>query len=249
MTTAVFKVLVTDDEPHARERLCRLLDEQSEWQVVGEAGHGYEAIALCEQLRPDIVLMDIRMPKMDGIEAARHLATLDSGPAVIFTTAYDQYAIEAFETRAIGYLLKPVRRERLFDALRHASRLGKQTLQALAAESAAPIRNNICVRNGENLKLIPVDQILSFQAEQKYVRIDHRNGEDLLDESLKNLAAEFGDLFIRTHRNALAAVTYLERLEKCSDGGHELWLQHSRQPLPVSRRHLAEIKQQLKTRS
>ncbi len=247
MTTAVCKVLVTDDEPHARERLCRLLDEQSEWRVVGEAGHGHEALELCKQLRPDILLMDIRMPEMDGIEAARHLATLDSGPAVIFTTAYDQYAIEAFEARAIGYLLKPVRRERLFDALRHASRLGKQALRQLATESAAPTRSNICVRNGENLKLIPVDQILSIQADQKYVRVCHRNGEDLLDESLKNLAAEFGDMFIRTHRNALAAVAYLERLEKCSDGGYELWLQHSRQPLPVSRRHLTNLRQQLKT--
>ncbi len=248
MTATVFKVLVTDDEPHARERLCRLLEDQSEWQVVGEAGHGLEALELCERLQPDILLLDIRMPEMDGMEAARHLATLESGPAVIFTTAYDHYAIEAFEAHAVGYLLKPVRRERLIEALRHASRLGRASLRELARETDAAPRNSICVRQGDGLKLVPVDQVLSFQAEQKYVRMYHRKGEELLDESLKNLAAEFGERFIRIHRKALAATAYLDRLEKSHDGGHRIWLHHVAEPLPVSRRHIAAVRQWLKGR-
>jgi DNA-binding LytR/AlgR family response regulator len=102
MSTA--RILIADDEVPARSRLRRLVEELNGFDVVGEAAHGRAVLDLCGQMHPDIVLLDIRMPDMDGIEAARHLAKLDEGPAVIFTTAYDSYAMEAFDAQAIGYL-------------------------------------------------------------------------------------------------------------------------------------------------
>ena len=117
MSKTSIKVLIVDDEVPARERLGRLVDELEGWSVCGSCGTGREAIALTARLAPEVVLLDIRMPGMTGIEVARHLNTLESPPAVVFTTAYDQYALEAFDSRAVGYLLKPVRRERLASAL------------------------------------------------------------------------------------------------------------------------------------
>ena len=125
------KILVVDDEVPARERLKRLIEEQDEWQVVSEARNGREALEQADETQPDIVLLDIRMPGMDGIETARHLAQMDEPPAVIFTTAYGEYAVEAFDASAVGYVLKPVRRERLLDALRRASRLTRHSWPVL----------------------------------------------------------------------------------------------------------------------
>ncbi len=128
------KVLIADDELPARARLREMLSEISDCEVVGEAGHGHEVLRMCEEFSPDVVLLDIRMPDMDGIEAARHLAELDAGPAVVFTTAYDSYAIDAFDAHAIGYLLKPVRQERLVRALDHALRSTSNQIDRLVRD-------------------------------------------------------------------------------------------------------------------
>jgi len=242
-------VLIVDDESPARERLGQMLGHMDGFRVAGEARNGREALELAQTLNPDIVLMDIRMPGIDGIEAARHMAEMESGPAVIFTTAYDEYAIQAFDAQAIGYLLKPVRRERLGKALHHAAKIAKSQLKSLAVEigQGGP-RSNICVRTGSALKLIPVDEIFCFQADHKYVTAKHLNGEHLLDDSLKALADEFSDRFIRIHRSALIAVAYLDRLEKDETGQHQIWLRNSTKPLPVSRRHVTEVKTCLKHR-
>lgn len=244
MTT---RVLIADDEALARSRLRRLLDELTEYEVIGEAASGSEALQLSLTKSPDVILLDIRMPSMGGIETARHLSALSNGPAVIFTTAFDSYAIEAFDSHAIGYLLKPVRREKLERALEFAAQLAQPQLEALVNNAEQPVtRSNICARRGEDLHLIPVDDILYFQADQKYITVSHRHGEDLIDEPLKELAREFTDRFIRIHRNALAALTWIERLEKTSDGQYEIWLRDCAKPLPVSRRHVTTVKARMK---
>jgi two-component system response regulator AlgR len=154
---AALSVLIVDDEPPARERLQRLVEELPGCRVLAACGTGHEALQLASTLKPSVVLLDIRMPGMTGIETARHLGKLDQPPAVVFTTAYDQYALEAFESQAVGYLLKPVRRERLEDALKHASRLSAPQLRGIATpEPSFATREHLAVRVRDELKLIPV---------------------------------------------------------------------------------------------
>jgi two-component system response regulator AlgR len=241
------RTLIVDDEAPARERLRRLLAGIEEVAVVGEAASGNEALELCARLAPDVVLLDIRMPGMDGIEAARHLTSLEEPPAVIFTTAYDQHALEAFETQAVGYLLKPVRQEKLARAIRHAARLAAPQLLRLAEQSQLGRRRaQICARLGEQLRLIPVEDIYYFSAGQKYVTVRHRGGRDLIDESLRSLAAEFMPEFVRIHRNSLVAARHVGALERNADGYYAVRLKDCEELLPVSRRHAAEALRQLK---
>lgn len=241
------KILIADDESPARSRLRQMVGDISGCEVVGEAENGREVLRLCAETAPDIVLLDIRMPDMDGIEAARHLDMLDDGPAVVFTTAFDHYAIDAFDAHAVGYLLKPVRQQRLERAIQHARQFSNAQLGSLAKDlETPPRRSNICVRRASGLQLIPVDEILYFQADQKYVTIRHLRGEDLIDEPLKNLAEEFHGDFIRIHRNALIALAYLDRMEKNADGQYSIRLQHCDTRLAVSRRHVTTVKDRLK---
>ena len=242
------RTLIVDDEPPARERMRRMLDAIDEVVVVGEAGSGNEALELCAELAPDVVLLDIRMPGMDGIEAARHLNSLEEPPAVIFTTAYDQHALEAFETQAVGYLLKPVRQEKLARAIRHAARVAAPQLLRLAEQSQLGRRRaQICARLGEQLRLIPVEDIYYFAAGQKYVTVRHRGGRDLIDESLRSLAAEFMPEFVRIHRNSLVAARYVTAVERAADGHYSVRLKDCAEVLPVSRRHAAEALRQLRS--
>ncbi len=246
MTTPARSVLIVDDEPPARARLRQLLEDIGQWQVAGEAAHGRQALDLCQRLDPDVVLLDIRMPEMDGIEVARHLTTLERAPAVIFTTAYSDYAIQAFEAQAIGYLVKPVRRERLQRALQQAARLTRRGMDAVAAATPqSGRRTHICVRKAKGLRLVPVSEIICFQADQKYVTLVHVGGEEITDETLKDLESEFADEFIRIHRNTLVAVRYLQRIEADDEGRCLAWLMHREQPLPVSRRLIADVKRRL----
>jgi two-component system response regulator AlgR len=192
------------------------------------------------------------MPGIDGIETAHHLNAMDRPPAVVFTTAYDEYAIDAFDARAIGYVLKPVRRERLERALEHASHLTGQALNELAEESGFEgQRNHVCARLHDELRLIPVADISYFNADQKYVCVHHAKGEDLIEDSLKSLEQEFEKLFVRIHRNALVAIDKIEKLEKAPDGKMQVVLrndfqQDNNEELLVSRRHLATVRRRLK---
>lgn len=239
-------VLVVDDEAPARERLERLVGELDGWTVVGSCATGLEALELVGPLKPAVVLLDIRMPGMTGIETARHLSALESPPAVIFTTAYDQYALEAFESQAVGYLLKPVRKERLQSALRHAGRLAAPQLQHLSAGGQPlAVRRHVAARVRDRLRLIPVNEIIYLRAEQKYVTIKHVRGEDLVDESLRSLEQEFERDFVRIHRSLLAGVAHVEALERAADGGYVLRMRQCEEALPVSRRQLADVKERL----
>ena len=238
------KVLIVDDEPPARERLRGLLDEIGDVEVVGEAATGADALKDTHDLAPDVVLLDVRMPGMGGLEVARHLNVLDEPPAVIFTTAYDQYAVEAFEAQAVGYLLKPVRKEQLAAALARAGRLTRAQLQRLAAAGAR--RSHIAARRRDGLRLIPVEEVQYFLADQKYTTVRHVGGEDLIEDSLRLLESEFGAAFVRVHRNALVAVKYLERIERSAEGQYFVRLRGCEAPLQVSRRMAGELRERFR---
>ncbi|MGH8288560.1 MAG: LytR/AlgR family response regulator transcription factor [Steroidobacteraceae bacterium] len=240
------KVLIVDDEPPARERLRSLLAEIDDTEIIGEAGTGAEALSQAAVRAPDVVLLDVRMPGMDGIEAARHLSTLEEPPAVIFTTAYDQYAVNAFETRAVGYLLKPIRREKLAAALEQAGRLTRPQLQRLAAAARAERRTHIAARHREGLRLIPIEEVQYFFAEQKYTTVRHLRGEDLIEDSLRSLEEELADEFVRIHRNALVAVRHLDRIERNADGQYFVRLRGCEAPLAVSRRMAGELRERFR---
>jgi two-component system response regulator AlgR len=240
------KILIADDEQLARERLEQLLTEiGSTYEIVGQATSGEEAINLCSSIEVDLVLLDIRMPGMGGLEAAVHLMAKEPAPAVIFVTAYDEYALEAFDRNAVDYLLKPVRRERLEVALKRAQALSRVQLQAiddLQGMSDAYVYSNF--RGG--VLRIPVDEVYFFRAEQKYVVTRHPGGEALLEESLKSLEQQFGDKFLRIHRNALVAKRFLNVLEKNPDGHFQVCFRDIEDRLEVSRRHLPEVRRWLK---
>ncbi len=237
------RVLVVDDEPPARERLRRLVAELPDCEVVGEAGDGATAVRLAEEREAEVVLLDVRMPGVDGIEAARHLGHAQPPPAIIFTTAYTDHALEAFETPAVDYLVKPVRRERLAAALRAARRPNRaQVEQARAGEP----RQRLCARLGGRLELVAVDAVRYFRAEQKYVTVRHGDGEVLIEESLKALEREFGDRFLRVHRKALVAPAWVGGLQRMDDGRAWIWFHDIDDTVEVSRRHLPAVRERLR---
>jgi two-component system, LytTR family, response regulator AlgR len=237
------RVLIVDDEPPARERLRSMLVETGEFEVAGEAGNGVDALTLVDRLMPDIVLLDVRMPGIDGLEVARQLATQPEPPAVIFTTAFDEYALQAFESEAIAYLLKPIRAEKLRAALAKAGRLTRPQLQQVASAAREPTkRSHIGVRGRDGLKLIPMDEIYCFQADQKYTTVKHIKGEDLIEDSLKTLEDEFSPAFVRIHRNALVNTKFLERIARDASGQHFVHLRGFPDALEVSRRMAGDLK-------
>lgn len=250
------RVLIVDDEAPARERLRQLVEDNGEHDVVGEAANGQEAIDLATLHKPDVVLLDIRMPGVDGIETARHMNSMETPPAVVFTTAFDEYAIDAFDARAIGYVLKPVRRERLERALEHAAHITGQTLRHLAESSdLTGARRHVCTREHGQLRLIPIAEVRYFIADQKYVTVHHSGGESLIDDALKALEEEFADTFVRIHRNALVALDQIDHLRKTEDSKTVVVLRGSDSEaadndggdaLTVSRRHVANVRRRLK---
>ena len=242
-------VFVVDDEPPARNRLKELLAdcaEQLPLELLGEAGNGREALEKLSDVHADVVLVDIRMPQMDGIELAQHLNKLPQPPAIIFTTAYDAYAIKAFELHAIDYLLKPIRLGRLFDALtraRSAIPLRTEVLQGFAPEP----RKNLSIHERGKIYLIPIEQVLYLRAELKYITVRTAEREYLIDESLAALEKEFTARFVRIHRNCLVAKDEIEGFEKVADeGGEAHWtvkLKGLDEKLPVSRRQQFMVKE------
>lgn len=237
------RLLVVDDEAPARERLVRMVEAIDGWSTVGEAADGVAALEMVPRTAPDAILLDVRMPRMDGIETARHLSALDTPPAVIFTTAFDEYALAAFDANAVAYLLKPVRADLLANALARAQRPTRAQLASL--ETAGP-RRHLAARIGERIELVPVDTITHFVADNKYVIAHHARGELLLDDTLKDLESEFAQRFVRVHRNALVAIEAVERIESHANGSGVVHLRAGGEPLEVSRRHLGEVKRRLR---
>jgi two-component system response regulator AlgR len=210
--TTMIKLLIADDEAPARKRLRDLLSDINEVTIVADAKNGQEALKIANENLPDIVLLDIRMPIMDGIETAQHLQKLAKPPAVIFTTAYDTYALQAFDLNAVDYLLKPIRFERLQTAIQKARALLPKQLEALVPLS--PQRTHLSISERGRVLLIPVVDVIYFRAELKYITVKTAEKEYLLEESLNHLEQEFGKSFIRLHRNCLVAQAYILGYEK-----------------------------------
>lgn len=245
---APLKILVVDDELPARNRLKEILQdvgEQLSLTVVAEASDGVKAVTLLNELSIDIVLLDIRMPTMDGIEVARHMQNLATPPAIIFATAFDAYAVQAFELNAVDYLLKPIRRERLQAALEKArGRLGAP--QAGLEQLPQRARGHLSVSERGKILLVPVADILYLRAELKYITVKTVQREYLLEESLTNLEEEFKNSFLRIHRSCLVARSAIRGFERVTDDGDGHWvvlLNGSDEKLPVSRRQQQVIKE------
>ena len=238
------KILIVDDEPLARERLQRHLQELDSGYKTILAENGLAALEQSEQHLPDIVLLDIRMPGMDGIETASKLSELETPPAIIFTTAYDEYALDAFDTNAIAYLLKPIRKEKLHKALQSAKRLNRVQLQSMQQQEDKPEtqEQHLSVRIHSGIRKIDLNDIFYFLAEQKYVTVKYRDGEVLIEESLKSLESRFSNTFIRIHRNALISKQQLKAIRKDQQGRYLTELKDADDKIEVSRRHVATVR-------
>ncbi len=240
------KILIADDEPLAREQLRRLLARvQPNAEVIGEAADGQQLLDLHHRHRADLVLLDIRMPGLDGIETARRLANESPRPAVIFCTAYDEHALQAFETAAIAYLLKPIRAERLATALETAREPTRAQLRRLRPDAeeqwiGAPWRGGI--------KRVPLSEVYYFKADSKYVVARHRDGELVLEDTLKELEARFPEALQRIHRNALINIAHLRGVTRAASGQCEARLEGVEEGLAVSRRQLPVLKRLLRER-
>lgn len=241
-----YRVVIADDEPLARQRLRRLVEELDDYQVVGEAEDGRHFLQGVPDWQPDVVLLDIRMPGSDGLEAAEQVSLMHNPPAIIFCTAYDQYAIEAFRHAAVDYLLKPVRRDALQQALQRAGRLNRIQLDMLGQKKSAP---QITIRNQRGTELIDLASVRYCVADQKYVTLVHDGGESLTDHSLRELEERYPDEFIRIHRNTLVGSRYLSGLARRADGRTVAVLRGSDTELPVSRRHTSQVKEWLEKAS
>lgn len=237
-------IVIVDDEPLARERLRRMIDEFPGCRVVGEAGNGVDAAGRVGQLCPDVVLLDIHMPGMDGLQVARELADTDVPPAVIFVTAHSEHALSAHHAHAAGYLLKPVRRDDLAAALSQVRRLSQAQLSALAgrASSDAAEPAYLSARTRDGIERVAVADILYFWADRKYTSIFHLQGELLTERSLRTLEQSFGDVFLRVHRKALVARRHIVGLSVDGAGVAHLRVRHVAEPIPVSRRRMAEVR-------
>ncbi len=242
------KLIIADDEPLARRRLRDLIGDLGGHDIVGEAGDGKVLCELAAELEPDAVVIDIAMPVLDGLEAARHLARLPHPPAVVFCTAYDEHALAAFDAHAVDYVVKPIRAERLGVALERAQRFTGERAAELAQHlpSNAVGRSHLSSRLRGALKLIPIDAIRFLQAEEKYVVVHHAGGQDLVEDSLKSLEAEFGERFIRIHRSCLVAASEPHELTRDAQGNDILKLRNDPTPIEVSRRCLPLLRRRMK---
>ena len=244
------KILIADDEPLARERLIRLLKKIPHSEILEPcAENGQQALERVAQYKPDILLLDIGMPGLDGLQVAAKLCEQPDAPAVIFCTAHDEHALQAFAVSAIGYLVKPVRLEQLQAALAKAQRLNPLQLATLARapSPADAVRTHLSARSHKGIELILIEDIIHCMADNKYVTVRHNNGETLIDESLKSLENEFTERFVRIHRNALVSRNHIERLQRSAHGYHELYLRDVSEPLTVSRRHVAGLRKLMET--
>jgi two-component system response regulator AlgR len=234
----MLRILIVDDEAPARDRLGRMLAEMPSFDVVGEAGSGQQALQAIEELSPDILLLDISMPGMDGMTLARTLQKGGLQPAVIFCTAYQNQALEAFEAEAVDYLVKPVRSERLAQALEKARRfIGDREDEAPNAFLKSTV--------GGKVLLTPVQRVICLLAEDKYTTVVHEKGRTVIDDSLTELESRYGDEFFRIHRNALISTRHLRGLERGDNGTVVAVLSGADDRPEVSRRNVAALRKLL----
>jgi len=237
------RILIADDEPLARARLRRLVEALPGYSVCGEAADGDRTLQAVAELEPDIVLLDIRMPGTDGMDVAAHLSQLERPPAVIFCTAYDHYALQAFDVNASAYLMKPVRKDALATALQRAAKTNRLQQQPPATPAAAA--GELAVRTYRGTELIDLASLIYCQADQKYVTLHHLQGDVLCDYTLKELEEHYGDHLLRVHRNTLVGTRFIQALHRNANGQAILVLRDGLGELPVSRRHASELRQWL----
>lgn len=251
--SAPLRIFLVDDEQPARERMKEVLGDLGEALpnvVVGEAANGEAGLMLLPGLLVDVALVDINMPQMNGIEFARHLANLERAPAVVFVTAHDQYAIEAFEVNALDYLLKPVRASRLAGALAKARTTGgvrRDAVDRAAVQAGQVPRRFFSVGERGKILLVPVADVVYLKAELKYVTVRTADKEHLLEEALTGLEEEFAGIFVRIHRSCLVARRRIRGFERVTDGdgegaGWAVILEGVPEKLPVSRRQWPTVK-------
>ncbi len=253
------KILIVDDEAPARRRLrellgdCAALPGGTEHEIVGEAAQGFEAIAAVEEYQPDLVFLDMQMPRMTGLEVARHIGGLAQAPAVVFVTAHDEYAVQAFDVNALDYLMKPVRAERLAAALAKAAARREPRAPAVDALAKLPgaARKHFAIAERGRLSLVPLSEVVYLRAELKYVTVRTPVKEYLLEESLIALEEEFGEIFVRVHRNAIVAHRAIKGFEKSHDDDADTQWQVILEGVPerlgVSRRAWAVVKALVKS--
>lgn len=240
-------ILICDDEPLAVERLSRLVTQLGH-QVVATAHHGKEALTLVQQYEPDVILLDIQMPEMDGLTCAQHLSQLNPMPAIVFCTAYDEHALPAIQAQAKGYLLKPIIKSELENTLNNLTKLTQAQMSNIEQKENMEEkhqRQQIAAKTYRGLELIPIENVYYFLADQKYVTVRHKNGSVLIDETLKDLEREFSNKFIRIHRNALIALDYLDGLELVASGQYQVRCRELEEKLAVSRRHLPLLRERM----
>jgi two-component system response regulator AlgR len=241
------RILVVDDEPLARERLNALIADLPDMIVIGNAANGLEALQVVTAESPDVVVLDVRMPGMDGLETAHHLAALPASPAVVFATAYGDHALAAFEANAVGYLMKPVRSDKLAYALERAAALTRASAERIDSRlESARRRSHLSAVIGGNLRLVAFAEVRCFIAEQKYVTVIWPGGELPLEDSLRQLETEFAEELLRVHRNALVATRYVEGLERDDGGAWTVTLSGTDKRLIVSRRLLGDVRRRLR---
>lgn len=243
------RIVVCDDEPLARERLVRIVKESGH-EVVAQVATGAEAVNAVKVEQPELILLDIRMPEMDGVRCAQILNELEHPPAIIFVTAYDHYAIAAFKANAIGYLLKPANKDELLEALGKASNLNAAQLDGirkLEDPTSRPPREHIAARTHRGVELIKIKDIYYFTADQKYVKVRHKDGIVLIDETLKELETEFDERLFRVHRNAIINLDFLDFLETIHTGRYQIRFKGTDETLSVSRRHLPALREKIQS--
>ena len=244
------RVMVCDDESLARDRLKRLIERVPDCVVVAEAEHGLDAVTNVTNHQPDVLFLDIEMPGMNGLEAAEHISKLEQPPAIIFCTAYDEYAVQAFQVNAAGYLLKPVRQEDLENALNNCKVLNRAQILRIEndikeASETPPQRTHVSAKTHRGIELIPIETICYFKADQKYVTVRHVEGEVLVDETLKEFEDSIDGL-VRVHRNALVSLNQIEGLDMVSAGHHSVRFKEIEDSVQVSRRHVPGLRRMLR---
>jgi len=245
------KIVIIDDEAPARDIIKHYLKEVDSIEVIAECADGFSGLKSISFMKPDLVFLDIQMPRLTGIEL---LEVLTEKPEIIFTTAYDQFALKAFELNAVDYLLKPFPKRRFLDAVNKAIekiRSGKGNKEPASeilskkTESATPV-NRIVVRKGNAINLIPVEQIRYVEAQDDYVMIYHSGGKALKQQTMKFYDANLPkENFVRIHRSYIVKIEEINRLEPYTKDNY-IAILHSGDKLPVRRAGYKHLKEELK---
>lgn len=238
----MLRVLIVDDEPLARTRMRQMLSSIGNLDVVAEAGNAVEAKELCTALKPEVVILDVRMPNGDGISLGREFSQLNPAPALIYCTAYERYALDAFNAGADAFLLKPIRSEQLSRALKKAT---TANLAQRIDKNDSAGRRYLTIKSRRGLSVLPIEDVRYFYADQKYVMAVTPNGERVLDDALRQLETDFGDLLLRVHRNALVCLQHVTGLTRLSSGQYQVDLAGIEGGPVVSRRHLSNVRSTL----